>query len=502
MFRPHSFLKISYKKFFFHFNDKRCIYNFTKKKKIKNNVLKRKDRIKKEKNIKLKEKLKIIFFSSIYFFSVDFIYHVYILKDKNESNSVNEEKKNINEKKEVLASYLNKVNILNKGCNTKSEPIQNEKIRNNEKKEIKIIQSNEDPYEIKINRIKRKDGDENYIEKELINKKNQIFGYNENNKMKNQENNIKDTIVNNCYRQPFLNGCNLFLLVNGVVFLSWRLSELIKNKKLYHFMNRHFICSYDNIKKKYYHTILTASISHITFPHFLFNMWAFHTITNALLSPEIKENKKSYLFFNYKSNILEKKINDKDIINICVLSSLLSTIPYIFLNKKNKILGASGAIMGLIYILSTVKPNEVFISIFPFPYLKLSSLQLCHLTIFTNFLFLFFKRNFFSVAWSAHLFGLLGGVFYNIYQRKNKNFNYYPFIELSLKNGYIDYLNSYLDFIDMMKCLQLRTKLFFSLDQNSIKILNKKIHTIKMLQSQRRLKFNIQKMKNLENMSK
>ncbi|CRH01640.1 rhomboid protease ROM6, putative [Plasmodium relictum] len=502
MFLSHSFLKISYKKKNFYFNGKKCFHGFIKKRKIKNSVLKRKDRIKIEKKIKFKEKLKIIFFSSIYFFSADYIYHVYILKDKNENNLINQEKKNINEKKSELPGYLNKINILSKGSNTINQNVEKEKIKINEKREIKKIQQNEDPYEIKINRIKKKDGDENYIEKELINKKNQIFGYNENNKMTDKENNIKDIIANNCYRQHFLNGCNLFLLANGIVFLSWRLGELMKNKKLFHFMSRNFICSFDNIKKKYYHTILTASISHITFPHFLFNMWAFHTITNVLLSPEIKENKKNYLFFNYKSNSLEKKINDNDIINICILSSLFSTIPYIFLNKKNQILGASGAIMGLIYILSTVKPNEVFISIFPFPYLKLSSLQLCHLTILTNFLFLFFKRNVFSVAWSAHLFGLLGGVFYNIYQRKNNNYNYYPFIELSLKNGYIDYLNSYLDFVDMLKCLQLRTELFFSLDKNYIKILNRKIHTIKMLQSQRRLKYNIQKMKNLENMSK
>lgn len=322
------------------------------------------------------------------------------------------------------------------------------------------------------------------------------------NKQGKYKNSNDTSLVRDVYRQFVFNGCNLFLFINGVVFLGWRLSELVRNKRFHNFMSRNFICSYENLKKKYYHTCLTASISHITFPHFLFNMYAFYVISNALVSPEIKESAKKYFFFNFKSNTVEKKITDIDIINVCILSSLCSTIPYVLLNKNNRVLGASGSLMGLIYILSTVKPNEVFVSLFPFPYLKLTALQLCHITILTNFLFLFVKRNVFNVAWTAHLFGFLGGAIYNIYQRNKNNYNYYPFWELSLTNGKIDYRNSYDDFLVFLNCFQLKMQLLFTLDPNKERAINKKINSIKFMQMQRKIKINNQKKKNMDSITR
>ncbi|KAI4836344.1 rhomboid protease ROM6 [Plasmodium brasilianum] len=525
-------------------NRKRTFHEYTRRQRIyKNNAAMRKDRINKQTNIQLREKLKLIIFSSVYFFTCDYIYHLFILNDSKKEKVENKKKCSSNnfiggDDSSTFLHYVKRLNIFAKPEKVEKEYLQDEKGKGKissgnknalkyehknelspvEKNEIKMCNICEDncSYEIKINRInsldyknQKDEMKESNSGKETLTKKKQTFGYDysgggNKNTLTGQENNIKDIIANNFYRNDIFNGCNLFLFVNGVVFLSWRLSEIARNKKFFHFMCRHFICSYENIKKKYYHTIFTASISHITVPHFLFNMWAFHTITNTLLCPEIKENKKNYyIFFNYKSNVLEKKINDKDIINVCLLSAIISTIPYILLHKRNQILGASGSIMGLIYLLSTVKPNEIFVSIFPLPYLKMTALQLCHMSILTNFLFLFFKRNNFGIAWSAHLFGMLGGVIYNLYQRKTKNnFNYYPFIHLSIKNGYIDYLNSYLDLVDMLTCLQLQTKLFFSLDPRAMQNIKKKMYSIKMKQSQRRLKFHMLKVKNLEAMSR
>ncbi|KYN97222.1 putative rhomboid protease ROM6 [Plasmodium gaboni] len=521
-------------------------------------ALKRKDRLRCERKLKLREKFKIIVYTSLYFFTCDYLYHEFILKNnKNENKEEKKNEQNIDpvglnnkiKKKEYDNNNNNYNNIYKPNDSLKndqsyfflysnpfvnffvdsikklnifvnSNTIHNENEDKQGDKNLKKVDKKNDEkennsYEIKITRGSR---NKNIYENSIIDKEKLLYkgNYHNNNnndnnetykKHNNNNNNMSNIISNHIYNKNyFFNKCNLFLLCNGLIFITWRISEVLTNKRLFHFMCRNFICSYNNIKKKYIHTLITSSVSHITFPHFLFNMWAFYTITNTLLSPEIGESKKKFYFFNYKSNVLQQKMNDQDIINICVLSSICSTIPYILLNKKNQILGASGSIMGLVYILSTLKPNEVFISIFPLPYLKLTALQLCHLSILTNIFFLFFRKkkiNHFNIAWSAHIFGLLGGALYNIYQRKIKNNNnYYPFIQLSIKNGYLDYVNSYLDLLDMLKCFHLQTKMFFSLDIKTMQSLNRKIQSIKSHTAQRRMHFQIKKMKNLEFLSK
>ncbi|CAG9473201.1 unnamed protein product [Plasmodium vivax] len=554
MFNAGRYFRASYyKKNIFCVKGSRQFHGFVKSRRVQTNAVKRKDRIRRGRFLQLKEKLQLVIFSSVYFFACDYVYHVYVLRDnggrtaKRASNHSGESAGNDPKCKDertngeggigtTLMEYIKWMNIFSSAqgkddqqlkqqdgeCRGKNDGHRLEAQKGSHKKDhpssnrgdVKICSvCEEDPYEIKINRVKRSSGKEESSQtgkpgqsSYASNRREQLPSRDppQRNSIGGGEKNMKDLLVSNFYRNDLFNGCNLFLFANGVVFLCWRLSEIAGNKKFFRFMCRNFICSYENVRRKYYHTIFTATISHITLPHFLFNMWAFHTISNTLLSPEIKENKTNYyFFFNYKSSVLEKKMTDRDIIKVCVLSSIISTVPYILLHKGNQLLGASGAVMGLVYLLSTVKPNEVFVSLFPLPYLKMTSLQLCHLSILTNFLFLFCRRNHFNVAWLAHLFGLMGGALYNFYQRrKNGNMNYYPFIELSLKNGPIDYLNSYLDFVDFAKCLQLQIRIFFSLDPRAMQSMNRKISSIKYMQSQRRMKFNMLKVKNLEAMSR
>ncbi|CAA9989886.1 rhomboid protease ROM6, putative [Plasmodium knowlesi strain H] len=557
-----------HKKKIFHVKGSRQFYGFAKCRKVQTNAIKRKDRIKRGKFLQFKEKLQLIIFSSVYFFACDYVYHVYLLRSNDSrpanhaSNNTGEDVRNDAKCKDqhsggkggvgtTMMEYIKWMNIFSSAqgkdnqelkqqdneCTRKNDGHKMKNQKDSHKKDhllnnrgdIKICSvCEEDPYEIKINRFKRSSGKEESSQTGKGEKYGESFYFGnqrdqppshdrsssgrsppnnsipQRSSIGGEEKNMKNLFVSNVYRNDLFNGCNLFLFANGVVFLCWRLSEIAGNKKFFHFMCRNFICSYENIRRKYYHTFFTAAISHITLPHFLFNMWAFHTISNTLLSPEIKENKTNYyFFFNYKSSVLEKKMTDKDIMKIYALSSIVSTVPYILLHRSNQLLGASGAVMGLVYILSTVKPNEIFVSLFPLPYLKMTSLQLCHLSILTNFIFLFYRRNHFNVAWLAHLFGLMGGALYNVYQRRiNSNKNYYPFIELSVKNGSIDYLNSYLDFVDFLKCLQLQIRIFFSLDPRAIQSMNRKIVSIKNMQSQRRIKYHKLKVKNLEAMSK
>ncbi|KJP85923.1 hypothetical protein AK88_04455 [Plasmodium fragile] len=570
MFNAGRYLRASYykNKNTFHVKGSRHLHGFAKSRSVQTNAIKRKDRINRGKFLKFKEKLQLIIFSSVYFFACDYVYHVYVLRANasrtanSTSNHSGEDARNDAKYKDehtggeggfgtTMMEYIKWMNIFSSAQGKDGQQLKQQdgecrgenddhKVKGQKASHKKDHLSSdrgdaricsvceEDPYEIKINRVKRSSGKE---ESSKTGKPDQYgqssYARNQRDQQHNhdgsgsgrshpnngtpqrssiggEEKNMKDLIVSNFYRNDLFNGCNLFLFANGVVFLCWRLSDVAGNKKLFHFMCRNFICSYENVRRKYYHTIFTASMSHITLPHFLFNMWAFHTISNTLLSPEIKENKTNYyFFFNYKSSVLEKKMTDKDIMKIYALSSIVSTVPYILLHRSNQLLGASGAVMGLVYILSTVKPNEVFVSLFPLPYLKMTSLQLCHLSILTNFVFLFCRRNHFNIAWLAHLFGLMGGALYNLYQRKkNSNMNYYPFIELSLKNGPIDYLNSYLDFVDFIKCLQLQVRIFFSLDPHAMQSMNRKIISIKNMQSQRRMMYHKLKVKNLEAMSK
>ncbi|CXJ03877.1 rhomboid protease ROM6 [Plasmodium berghei] len=535
MFNYYKYFRTNYFKYrFLHINTIKHFHPFTKVvSKIQENAIK-----KKEKNIKLKERIKLIIFSSFYFFACDYLYHVYKLKgnkkvEEGDAYTPKEKLLTGNTKKyenkyqnnEMIPNFIKWINVFSRPEQTNKYMLQkdgpgisdknNQRYDNNDDLICEQINNSnvddESIYEIKINNIKKKKNEQNYKRDEFTVIRNQIFGYNMGNsiggntgKDPSQERNFKEIIENNLYRKNLLSGNNLFLIANGVIFLCWRLSDIARNQKFYNFMCRHFICSYENIKKKHYHTIFTASISHMTLPHFLFNMWAFHTITNTLLYPEIKEKKTNYYyFFNYKSNILEKKITNKDIINVCLLSSVMSTIPYILLNRYAQLLGASGAIMGLVYILSVVKPNEIFVSVFPFPYLKLSALQLCHISILTNFIFLFYKKNNFSIAWSAHLFGLLGGAIYSYYQRKiNNNYNYYPFIQLSIQNGYLDYTNTYRDLLDFIKTLKLQTISFFSLDHRNIQQITKQLYMIQYKKSQRRAKIHAMKINNLKQMEK
>ncbi|GAB67617.1 serine protease [Plasmodium cynomolgi strain B] len=507
MFNAGRYFRASYykKKNIFHVKGSRQFHGFVKSRRVQTNALKRKDRIKRGKFLQLKEKLQLIIFSSVYFFACDYVYHVYVLSDNasrtssrttsrttsrtanRASNHSGEDKGNDPKCKDehaggkggvgtTMMEYIKWMNIFSSAqgkddqnlkqqdgeCRRKNDGNKMEAKKGSHKKDhlssdrgdVKICSvCEEDPYEIKINRVKRSSGKEetNQTGKPnqygqssyAANQKDQLpsqdrsgsgrshpnNGNPQRNSIGGEEKKMKDLIVSNFQRNDLFNGCNLFLFANGVVFLCWRLSEI--------------------------------------------------------------------------SSVLEKKVTDRDIMKVYVLSSIVSTVPYIFLHKGNQLLGASGAVMGLVYILATVKPNEVFVSLFPLPYLKMTSLQLCHLSILTNFVFLFCRRNHFNIAWLAHLFGLMGGALYNFYQRrKNNNKNYYPFIELSLKNGPIDYLNSYLDFVDFVKCLQLQIRIFFSLDPRTMQNMNRKINSIKNMQSQRRMKYHMLKVKNLEAMSR
>ncbi|SBT40120.1 rhomboid protease ROM6, putative [Plasmodium ovale wallikeri] len=259
MFRSYRYLRDShhYKRNFLYISKKRQFHDFAKKKGARTaNAVKRRDKIKEEKNVKLREKIKLIIFSSIYLFACDYLYHVYILKDSRKRvGSLEGEKKGPNCVNEgvsngTLLSYFKVMNIFpnEKGQEKEGQRDYTGEHTNyhkgettrNQKEDIKKFNAlNEDPYEIKINRIKSKDetgrnctttgnsttkGNRattgNGSEGKNLSTKNQVFSYDQGGSPNGQEKNFKDLIADNFYRNDILNGCNLFLFANGLLSIK------------------------------------------------------------------------------------------------------------------------------------------------------------------------------------------------------------------------------------------------------------------------------------------
>jgi len=62
-----------------------------------------------------------------------------------------------------------------------------------------------------------------------------------------------------------------------VCFFLWKWALKPNNEKILSVLQRHFVCNLENIRKKRYHTLLTAGFSHISPYHYFFNMLAFVT---------------------------------------------------------------------------------------------------------------------------------------------------------------------------------------------------------------------------------
>uniref|UniRef100_A0A3B0N6L9 Integral membrane protein, rhomboid family n=1 Tax=Theileria annulata TaxID=5874 RepID=A0A3B0N6L9_THEAN len=249
-----------------------------------------------------------------------------------------------------------------------------------------------------------------------------------------------------------------FMLVCGVVFGLWKLSENTVNTKFSDFMNKHFLTSYEAFKSKRYHTLLTSAISHSSLMHFGFNCMLFHqlmkTFNNhmALYSTQhVNNSLQTFVRSIFSSNssinvgnVVKKqgRITTNDIFNVMFLSSLTSSLGHVYL-YKTPVLGASGAISGLVYLLASTFPNSFFRTVFPLPGLNLSILQIGQLFVATNIYFLMNGRSP-NIAWAAHLIGMGTGALYCLFQQYvNKRPGFYNPISLSFKTAKSQWLRTF-----------------------------------------------------------
>ncbi|GIX63952.1 rhomboid protease ROM6, putative [Babesia caballi] len=228
---------------------------------------------------------------------------------------------------------------------------------------------------------------------------------------------------------------NLFLTCCGSVFGLWFMSDRMRNPWLSHFMQRHFVASRDSLRLGRWHTLLTCAISHSSLMHLLFNCMMFHqligTFARQMAPPGASQYSASSIDRLFRAvssgieNLLwkEKKptprrnnVQTSDIINVLLLSALGSSLGHVFL-YSTPVLGASGAISGLVYLLASTFPNSYFRTVFPIPGLQLSILQVGQLFVLTNLYFLYYRSGLRNIAWAAHLFGMGAGAAYCYFQQ-------------------------------------------------------------------------------------
>ncbi|AFZ80070.1 hypothetical protein BEWA_029200 [Theileria equi strain WA] len=128
------------------------------------------------------------------------------------------------------------------------------------------------------------------------------------------------------------------------------------------------------------------------------------------------------------------RVTTNDIFNVMVLSSIVSSFGHVYF-YRTPVLGASGAISGLTYLLAATFPNSFFRTVFPLPGLNLSILQVCQLFVATNVYFLMTGGSR-GIAWAAHLMGMGAGALYCWFQQNvNKRPGFYNPVVLSLKTA-------------------------------------------------------------------
>lgn len=132
------------------------------------------------------------------------------------------------------------------------------------------------------------------------------------------------------------------------------------------------------------HTLLTASVSHSTNTHFLFNIFAFVSFFEMT-------NKTSY--------------NAWQTLQFFGASSVCSNLTHLAFSK-HPVLGSSGFIFSGLTFLIALNPRDLYTLIFPI-YSHLTGLQLLDLSLLLNAVGLLTR---YPISWFGHLGGMAAGL--------------------------------------------------------------------------------------------
>merc|ERR1712039_331278 len=154
-------------------------------------------------------------------------------------------------------------------------------------------------------------------------------------------------------------------------------------------LNSHALCSMANLQRGRVHTLLTSTFSHQHAVHFVVNVYGMGLF--GFLAADTLSSREVGVM-----------------ISACGVSS---SAAHVLCHPRIPVLGASGALMGLITVDALLQPEKRFNMVLPFPGLTLSMLQVADLALSANLIGFFLLRRYLgSVAWAAHLGGTAAGL--------------------------------------------------------------------------------------------
>ncbi|GBE61195.1 rhomboid protease [Babesia ovata] len=247
---------------------------------------------------------------------------------------------------------------------------------------------------------------------------------------------------------------NAILVCCGAVYVLWFMSDRLSSARLFRFMNRNFVASQNSLKLRRCHTLLTCAVSHSTLMHLLFNCMMLHQLMSTFerqMHPAgplqmgiptferflrtVSSSLESLFWPDSRPTSRRNGVQTSDILNVLLLSAVGSSLGHVCL-YSNPVLGASGAVSGLLYLLASTFPNSYFRTVFPIPGMQLSILQVCQVFVATNLYFVIYGSGLRNIAWAAHLFGLGAGAAYCwLQQYVFKRPGFHDPVSLSLKTA-------------------------------------------------------------------
>lgn len=181
------------------------------------------------------------------------------------------------------------------------------------------------------------------------------------------------------------------LSLNATVFVLWQLQRRGGSQRLLRVLDAHALCSMAHLRRGRVHTLFTSTVSHQRAAHFAMNAYGiglFGCVAAETLSGR-------------ELGIL---------LGVCGASS---SACHVMCHPRSPVLGASGALMGLIAVDALLQPEHRFYMVLPVPGLTLSMLQVADLALAANLLgFLVLRQRLGAVAWAAHLGGTAAGLGY------------------------------------------------------------------------------------------
>lgn len=176
--------------------------------------------------------------------------------------------------------------------------------------------------------------------------------------------------------------------VNTGIFALWQFSDRTGNRRLGRALFGNTVCSADHLRRNRFHTVLLSAFSHRRPVHFAMNTYGL------------------FLFGNVASSVL----TPTELGSLLTLGALGSSTLHCAAHPRIQVLGASGAVMGLLTTAAFIEPDRRFQMVFPIPGMQLSLLQVADLALAVNVAGFLLRNRMPRVAWTAHVGGTTAGL--------------------------------------------------------------------------------------------